>query len=372
MHIINKQCLSESFATRQNCLSALRYFLALLVILQHAYSLGGYGADPLRRQFSVSFGLIATDGFFAISGFLAVKSFLKSFSVKHYLWKRFLRIFPAFWACLFSTALILAPTIYFLEHKSFENLGLFNNPFLAYVRANFLLLIRRQQIEGIFTHNPVSGILNGSLWILFPLFLCYLSVPLLKSLRLLEDCRKMLFFIFLALVGVNIWGGLAFSYFTAAYPMSNVAQQLFLLQRFLTYFLGGILLYVYGDRLLTNNYVYVAIFLFFTVTIYFESYNYIGPIILPYVIIISSIKLPFVKYNKLFANYYSLYIYAFPIQQTIYFLYRNVANPLLFFIISIIAVLPFTWLSYLLVEKPVSRFINAKYFLPKTVIRQPI
>ena len=91
------QTLATAFDPRHNSLNALRLALATLVIVSHAWPIGGFGNDPHIGD--LSFGGWAVAGFFAISGFLITSSRLRS-SFSAYLWRRMLRIFPGLWvAC---------------------------------------------------------------------------------------------------------------------------------------------------------------------------------------------------------------------------------------------------------------------------------
>lgn len=87
---------------------------------------------------------------------------------------RFLRIFPACWTCLLVSAFVLYPLWCLGSGADFSNA---NWPDAGmYVLSNALLRIRQQGIGDMFTGNPASGVINGSLWSLFPEFLCYFFV----------------------------------------------------------------------------------------------------------------------------------------------------------------------------------------------------
>src|SRR5690554_1974512 len=88
--------LGSALQGRSNSLGVIRLVLALLVIVDHAFPLGGFGLDPVWEltRGQASLGLLAVGGFFAISGYLIAKSGLSG-DVVQFLWRRFLRIFPA-------------------------------------------------------------------------------------------------------------------------------------------------------------------------------------------------------------------------------------------------------------------------------------
>ena len=55
-----------------------------------------------------SLGSLAVGGFFAISGYLIAKSGMSS-DVVQFMWRRILRIFPAYWLVLLVTAFLIGP-----------------------------------------------------------------------------------------------------------------------------------------------------------------------------------------------------------------------------------------------------------------------
>jgi peptidoglycan/LPS O-acetylase OafA/YrhL len=84
--------------TRANNFSVLRILFATLVILSHSTELidGNRSSETLTRLFgTISFGVLAVDGFFIVSGYLITKSYLSSEPIS-YLVKRTLRIYPGF------------------------------------------------------------------------------------------------------------------------------------------------------------------------------------------------------------------------------------------------------------------------------------
>lgn len=346
---LNKMYLNQVFDPKNNSLTFIRFILASLVVLSHSYILGGFGDEPLK-YFKVSPGQIAVEGFFAISGFLIMRSFLKSNSLGHYLWKRFLRIFPGFWVCLFLTTFILAPIIYFIQNKTFANLTFFKNPFIGYASANFLLLISQQHLRGVFLLNPQKEILNGSLWTLFPEFLCYLSLPLIGAVFFIKRRKKYLIFFFFLLLLINNLEGIMFGYFDS-WRIYDKLWSFFLLRRLFSYFFAGVILCLYDERILFNNALFFTVLALFIISIYARIYNFIGSLLLAYILIGLSIKLPFSYFDKYGDYSYGLYIYAYPVQQTIYFLYGGLKHPLVFFIISMLATMIPAYLSWIIVEK---------------------
>lgn len=344
--------LSHAFNPNKNSLTFIRLFLASLVVFTHSYTLGGFGPDPLLNNCRITFSRIAVEGFFALSGFLIARSFLRSSSIRRYMWHRFLRIFPAFWVCLLVISFVISPVIYYLQHGGFNDIELRNNQFIDYFRSNFLLAINKQEINGVFPGNPGTSAINGSLWTLFPEFLYYLSVPLLSLMALFNKRKKILLLFFGVLLFTNAMEGYLLGYFYA-YPIIGISRTLFEMQKLFAYFLGGALLFIYSDKVAFNRSILGILIFTLILSVYLKLYNAIGPLVLPFVIIGLSSVIPFSFFEKYGDYSYGLYIYSFPVQQTIYFLLnRNISSPLVFFIFSLFFSIPLAWLSWHLVEKP--------------------
>ena len=108
--------LGDALRGHNNSLGFIRLVLASLVIVDHAFPLGGFGVEPVAGWTigQTSLGGIAVAGFFAISGYLITKSGLAA-DILQFLWRRFLRIFPAYWAVLLVTALVIAPIVWWAD-----------------------------------------------------------------------------------------------------------------------------------------------------------------------------------------------------------------------------------------------------------------
>ena len=88
--------LQERLGDRHNRLNAIRLVLASVVILGHAWPLTGADGPSLELLSDV-----AVNGFFVLSGYLIAESRVRTRLVP-YLWRRFLRIYPAFLVSLLA------------------------------------------------------------------------------------------------------------------------------------------------------------------------------------------------------------------------------------------------------------------------------
>ena len=89
--------MGDGLDPRHNSLNFLRLVLAGVVLLSHAYAVGGFGNEGILHHTTA--GTVAVYGFFGISGYLIAGS-ATAHSAGRYLWQRFLRILPAFWVSL--------------------------------------------------------------------------------------------------------------------------------------------------------------------------------------------------------------------------------------------------------------------------------
>ena len=183
--------IGDTFDPRNNALNLLRLVFALLVIFSHSIVLGGYPRSEALWGHA-SLGEIAVDAFFAISGFLIAASASRN-SVTRYLWQRFLRIFPAFWVCLLVTAAVAGPIGWAAErNNSLAGYLTASGGPVRYIVANSLLRVRQTAIGGAPDHIPYPHVWNGSLWTLWPEFLCYLMLAALAVTNLLGRRRIVL------------------------------------------------------------------------------------------------------------------------------------------------------------------------------------
>jgi peptidoglycan/LPS O-acetylase OafA/YrhL len=193
----SKTSIDEALSGRRNSLGFLRLVMASLVILHHAYPLGGFGPQPLENwsQGQASIGTLCVGGFFAISGYVITKSGASG-DFMQFIWRRFIRIFPAFWLVLIVTAFVVGPFIWCASGRSFESY--FSTPGLTpynYPASNWTLSIGAFGIHDIFAETTPYGrvagvsIMNGSLWTLVYELNSYLVIGFLVFFGALQRVR---------------------------------------------------------------------------------------------------------------------------------------------------------------------------------------
>lgn len=344
-------CLRAIFDSQPNSLNLARHVLASIVVYSHAFETGGYGLDPLKVFTGFTSGDICVAFFFAISGYLVCRSWFRNPSGKIYLWHRSLRIFPAFWVCLILTSFVLFPLWIRISGEDFGGLELRET--WSYLFSNFLLRIRQSSIGNMFAANPVQGVVNGSLWSLFPEFLCYLLVLFAGKLGFFK--RNMSLFVVLAFLLCLAFAATPFvltSVFdTRLYPPLFYVGKLVFVSSF---FVCGILLFLLSGKVRVS---YVGLFIALTAFVGslicgFKPAVILLPFLAPYIAISGSLLFPF-KGIKLYSDFsYGIYIYHFPVQQVLYaFGFLSGLNVVGFALCSWFLTLPLAVLSWLLVEK---------------------
>ena len=293
-----------------NNLTALRWFAACLVLYGHAFVFLGL-PEPLFLQW-VPMGPLGVYIFFAISGYLVAQSWQRDPSVPRFLAKRALRIFPGLLVCTLLSVLVLGPWLTTLDMATYwrneHTRGYFTN----------VALYMTYHLPGVFAQNKLPHAVNGSLWSLPVEFFMYLLLA------------------FLGLVGTwfqnQKWG----NWLTALTTLS------FMLLVALWALPSTEALVVYRTDLrqipLCGVYFMVGVCLFqFNVAKYFNLSNVVLAVVAwlclgrqPQLFAMASwVVLPFVVLAFGLAQHawlskwhsrdysYGIYIYAFPVQQTL-------------------------------------------------------
>jgi peptidoglycan/LPS O-acetylase OafA/YrhL len=348
--------------SRQNAIGFLRLLLASLVIYYHCFPLSGLAPPAHSAMYELS--RLAVPGFFFLSGMLITRSFLGSANWKHFLWNRVLRIFPGYWVCLFICAFgfaLLACAHDFGTASALFRPG-FEGPY-SYLAKNALLVQKQSSIAGAFGHNPYPFAINGSLWTLINEFACYLIVCLLGVAGLLAKRREVV----LGLVALLFAVYLTPAATVEPHLPAHLAEYLYryqLLHQGLYFGIGG-LAWLYRDKVRLR--VRWALLSLIAWGFVFETGGAFGRLIVPLAVSYMLLWLAF-RARPVF-NFdlkrdlsYGIYIYAFPVQQTLalFGLYRLGVWP--YFSLTLLAAMPFAWLSWTLVEK---RAIALKKWRPR-------
>lgn len=146
-----------------NLFDALRIIAAAMVIIGHAWPLSGLSGVPTFAGMKIRH--VGVYIFFVISGYLLARSWNRDPRPLAFIVRRALRIFPALFAVILLTILVVGPLLTVQPPGGYWGQRSFWNYFM-----NFLLLAE-YELPGVFVNNPTPPV-NGSLWSLGPEFCC--------------------------------------------------------------------------------------------------------------------------------------------------------------------------------------------------------
>jgi peptidoglycan/LPS O-acetylase OafA/YrhL len=337
---VSHTTLGGRFDPRNNSLNALRLLLATLVIVSHAGPLGGFGGNlPIG---GVGLGGWAVAGFFAISGYLITSSRIRS-SFVPYLSRRFLRIFPGLWACLLVVALVFAP-LAALTRQGADGIGLSN--LAEYVVTNGLFVHEQLGIGSTLHNVPFADSWNGSLWTLRYEFGCYLLLGAVLSLPAVRRKPERLAGLFVGCLLIVI----------AGYDLHmNVPAVVLVASYLATYFFAGALMYVYADRIRLSVPVLAVACAWLAVGTW-SGYVF-ETTALPLALLLMALgaTLPLQRIGSRNDISYGVYIYAFPVQQSLVLAGATALGFVPFILLSIAGTLPLAVASWCLVERRAMR-----------------
>ncbi|MEP6630338.1 MAG: acyltransferase [Lapillicoccus sp.] len=311
--------LDKAFDPRSNSIGFLRWALAFIVIFSHAGPLGGfYGGKSLGNQWTdqQSFGGVAVSGFFFLSGFLITKSRMGRSSIFRYLWRRFLRILPAFYAALLVTAFVLAPLAFWRVNGSLSGFLTTGDSPITYVLDNAFLKIRQEGIAGLGAGTPLAQCCtldwNGSAWTLFYEFKGYLLIGVLGLFGVL-GYRKIASIAFAFMLVMN---SLTFLSVNANTSILHPLMSNFFNIMLLTPFFFGMMFALWPEKIPIDDRLAVAAAGIAVFTYFIASgWNVYGQFAFLYVIMWCAVRLPLRNWERFGDLSYGTYIYAWPIMQ---------------------------------------------------------
>lgn len=340
----------------QNNFNFLRLIGALLVIISHSFDITGKSnSDPLfqltGKLQSSGIGLTI---FFFISGYFVTASANNTAGIGRFIIKRVMRIYPALIVLVFISVFFAGPLLstlatyqYFQEKDSW-----------VYLFTTTGLRIR-MNLPGVFSSpNFQIKAFNASLWTIALEIQLYISITLALWFGIVRN--KKLFSTICLIIIFVCFGIVAFNQNISF----NSARHLSLIGLF---YLGGV---VYTASF-TKKIIQIVMLLSASLFVMFTFFKILG--FDPFILCLLSISMltycvGFTKGFKIQLTTdisYGLYIYAFPIQQTI-FMFSGITDSWILALSSIVFTLPLAFASWHLIEK---KFIGKNVKLQ--VIKSP-
>jgi peptidoglycan/LPS O-acetylase OafA/YrhL len=260
---------------RKNNFDFLRLLFASLVIVSHSYPLTQ--KSEIIASFTngqLDLGSLSVDCFFIISGYLIMMSLQRSKSPQGYLWKRLLRLYPAYIVLLILTMFLL-PMVY-------QGTNVFAEATYQNYFWNALSLYKIQyEVKGVFENNPYPRAINGSLWTLSYEFTMYISLLLLFPLRKMKNLKFVVLGIFLISFYCTI---------TDTHFLGNIIKKVYLepvqFYRLSTYFMAGSTLVFFNLKKINSFTIRLFFFIILILSLYLNIFKYVSPLTLPIFILL--------------------------------------------------------------------------------------
>jgi peptidoglycan/LPS O-acetylase OafA/YrhL len=303
--------LSDCVQGRDNNFNLIRILAALAVLVTHSFalSIGDPQAEPFRTSLGMTMGSIAVDVFFVTSGFLVGASLLKSQNTLDFILARALRIFPALWVMLVLLVFGLGLAFTTLSATDY----LHSKAVYAYLlRSASLVWGVGFVLPGVFDTNPYPSGVNGSLWTLPFEVRMYLILALAWLICALARQRRVQA-LQVSLVAMAALSGLVVV-LSHIWPVAINPSTLFFM------FFTGSAFYVLRQHVRLNHGLFAALALALVLSagqaqwfglVYLASIAYV-------VFYLAYVPSGAIRhYNRLGDYSYGVYIYAFPVQQSI-------------------------------------------------------
>jgi peptidoglycan/LPS O-acetylase OafA/YrhL len=341
----------ERINLKNNGFTWIRLFLAVVVVFSHGRYIG-FGANEFG--FSVrdigsymTIGRLALFGFFIISGFLITASFDNTKDVFVFFKKRFLRLAPGFWTCLFVTAFCFIPLFYIQTGKGLQDfikVDLSNS--WTYLWSNITTEIKTPNI-GKVLDTTFLRMLNGPLWSLIFEVRAYILLGLLGAIGIFKNK-------FLILIpSIFFW----FSYYNAVFTKGYTEWFVawvgeFNLAVLFSYFFVASAFYVWRDQIPMDWKLFALAVSLVYRGIVTDQFSLYAPLFLTYIILYVAHKIPTPKWLLSLGDMsYGVYIYSWPIQNALLLSGFTKFDWLPYTLVSILLSLLAGYLSYNLVEK---------------------
>lgn len=340
--------LSDYCRGKDNNFNIIRIFAALTVLITHSFAIvnGSGQAEPFREFLGgMTLGGVAVDVFFIASGFLVTASLLKRQSSTDFVLARTLRILPALLLSVFLTVFVLGVFFTTLPLLSYFS----DKHTYSYIaKCSTLMFGVAWTLPGVFDGNPYKNAVNGSLWSMTPEVRLYAILAITwLLLKVAKDFRLKYFKVAVvtsAAISAIYWLAVRNSapvegYFPKLLLMFSTGAAFFILKEYIT---------------IHHKYFWpcAAALLIATVTGNKSAFDIIYPFTIAYILFyLAYVPGGFIRnYNRLGDYSYGIYIYAFPIQQTVEALQPGI-SVINMILISGTATIIFSVASWHLLEK---------------------
>jgi peptidoglycan/LPS O-acetylase OafA/YrhL len=341
--------MPDTVNRNSNNFDFLRLVGALLVIFFTAYALlGTYKVDPLFRltNGALHTGNLGVIIFFIISGYLITMSWDKRRDIVRFIWARFLRLVPALVGVALVTVFIIGPLT---THQNL--LDYFTNRATWGYFSIITVFFPSYGLPSVFINNPVS-LVNGSLWSLPVESTMYIVILALGAMGILYK-KSFITAVILALVGVFLYINIPMLHSVVplvSHNTMNILKDLTILV-FPLYFLIGSLYYLHQDKIKYDLRLVLVAFIVWVLTFWSTELFILSSFIcIPYIVLgLAFTRIPYINtIGKKADISYGLYIFHYPVQQTLINFFS--LDSLTLLTLSLLITVPLAWLSWHLIE----------------------
>lgn len=304
--------LADFTKGRDNNFHLIRAVAALAVLVTHSFALtfGSVDAEPLYTTYGVTLGTFAVDIFFIVSGLLVTASLLLRQNLIEFFWARFLRIYPALWVMLLLTVFGLG--LWFTRFSAWDYFT--DRMTWSYLlKCGSLILGVAYQLPGVFEHNPFRLGVNGSLWSMPREIQMYVGLVVLWACCGWAGIHRLRWLKVLAVVVLCVSGGrMIHQVFTEVHG-SQLARLTFM-------FFSGVNFYLHRQRVQMSSRLFAVLAVAVLLSLWHrEAFLLVYSLSLGYLVLyLAYVPAGFVRrFNGLSDYSYGMYIYAFPVQQSI-------------------------------------------------------
>lgn len=340
--------LSNLIEGRDNNFNLLRFGAATAVVLSHSFILTYNEPNSIPR----GIGYLAVNCFFIISGFLVCKSISERGANGDFYKARFLRIYPALLFAVLLCVFVVGPLHtqgslleYFSDSQTYQ--FLFKNSILLFGIDHYL--------PSVFISGGPERMVNAPLWTLvFEVYL-YLLLGILGALLLGKNGANQRTFnltiITLSLLALGLY-------------VYNITTQRFDIKffeycvRFSALFGIGATFYIFRDRIKLSPWIvaFALLLLVASLKIFVLHKAILYPVLAYLLLYAAYIPKGFLlEFNRLGDYSYGIYIFAYPIQQSIAIWYPGISVIELFFT-SMLVSLVFAVFSWHFIESKALSF----------------
>jgi len=279
----------------------MRLILALFVLIGHSVDIvyGFYFGYGFWSSWYRAFFAMVLPMFFALSGFLVAGSLFRSKTLFSFLGLRVLRIVPALAFETVLCAFILGPVFTTLSLPEYFSGNLF--------RRYFLNIIGDPQffLPGVFASNPIPTLVNLQLWTVPWEFGTYILVMVMSLVGIFRSRIYLIVFV----LAFNIAFLARTRYEFAGFAANGVVL--------VESCLAAVVLFAFSDKL-RHDWRLFVLSAMATFALFFTHEDYLAPFPLAYMTVYLGLLNPRRSKIVLSGDYsYGIYLYGFPIQQTV-------------------------------------------------------